>query len=58
MKTHEKIYSASYLIGKSLLKTTFSHIELRKYGVKNVIKYHAQRMNIGDKYFCHIDFEK
>lgn len=56
-----KEYLAQYEIGKEhgihVIQTTFYSNELKKYGLKEVIKYHAERLGIENRYKCHVLFE-
>tara|TARA_B100000686_G_C15785556_1_gene477133 strand:- start:78 stop:287 length:210 start_codon:yes stop_codon:yes gene_type:complete len=50
-------YSAIYYFNNSKLTLTFTGTELNKYGLSNVIRFHARRMKV-PKYYCKVDFTK
>lgn len=60
MNKESKEYLAQYEIGKDhgihVIQTTFNQYELKRYGLPEVIKYHADRLGISDRYKCHVDF--
>jgi hypothetical protein len=55
MKNYNVIYKVNNHHGEHLVNTQFTLDEIKKFGVKEVIRHHAKVLNIGDKYACHIE---
>lgn len=51
-------YLLEYQIGKEhgihVIQTTVTQYEIKKYGVSEVVKYHAKRLGIEERYSGHI----
>lgn len=56
MKNYDVKFKVNSGHGEHVINTQFNLDEIKKFGLKEVIRYNAKRLNLGDKFGCHVDF--